>query len=634
MHPRMLQLYEQELRHVREMATEFARAHPKVAARLTLEGMEVADPYVERLLEGFAYLAARVQLKIDAEFPSFIQHLLEVSYPNLAAPTPSMAIARFVPDIAEPGLLRGVDLARGTALRSTHRRGTQTACEFRTAHQLTLWPLELAAVQYYSFAPDLPVAQVPALARARGGLRLRLRAPEEVKICEIQAERLCFHICAPDDSAFRLYELLLGSGLGVLVLPASKPAGWYDWSAQGVHAVGFEDDQALLPVTRPGFRGYRLLQEYAALPQRYLFFEVRGLAKSFARCTGNEIEIVLPIAAADTALESLIDRDSVALHCTPIVNLFRKRLDRVDVSEGHFEFQVIADRMRSVDFEVREIASVVAYAAPPLGEQAFAPLYATFHDEGPEHRAYFTVRREPRVLPAQSRLEGARSSYVGSEVYLALVDRDEAPYDGDLRQVAIDAWCSNRDLPLLLPAGGLLPVERNDFELDAATALLRVQCLRGPSAPRGFLLEGRRAWTLVSQLSLNYLSLLDTTPEEGAAALRAMLLLYADSADGAARAADAFLRRQIEGIRSVKARRVARRLADAGPVAFASGIEITLTVDELAFQGASAYLLGRVLEALLARHASINSFVELVLHSSGRGELMRGAPRAGLRPLL
>jgi type VI secretion system protein ImpG len=628
MHPRLLHLYNQELGHVREMAAEFAREFPKVASRLTLDGMEVADPYVERLLEGFAFLAARVQLKLEAEFPNFIQHLLEVVYPNLAAPTPSMAIVRLVPDMSEPGLLRGVPIARGTTMKSLHLRGSQTACEFRTAHAVTLWPLELSAVQYFSFAPDLPMAQVPELARAKGCLRLRLRAPAGVKLSEVRADSLVFFICAPDDPANRLVELVLGSGMGVLTMPADKSEPLYHWTSRGgVHPVGFEDDQCLLPATRPGFRGYRLLQEYAAMPQRFLFFEVRGLQSSLRRCAGAEMDIVLPFSRGDAGLESLIDSDSVALHCTPVVNLFRKRVDRIDISDGRFEFQVVADRMRPVDFEVRDVESVVAYGAPPIGEQAFKPLYAAFHHEGADERAYFSVKREPRLLPSKSRAEGARSSYVGSEVYLALVDRDETSFEGDLRQVAVEAWCTNRDLPLLLPAGGMLPAERNDFEASGTTAVRRIQCLRGPSAPRGIVLEGRRAWTLISQLNLNYLSLLDTREADGVAALRAILMLYCDQTD-------ASLRRQVEGIRAVSSRRVARRIDAKGPLAFASGIEVTLTLDELAFQGGSAFLLGRVLEVFFSRHAAINSFVELSLRSTGRGEIMRTVPMAGTRPLL
>src|ERR687883_717551 len=104
MDPRLLNYYNRELQHLREMGAEFAREFPKIAGRLGLEAFECADPYVERLLEGFAFLAARVQLKIDAEFPRFTQHLLELVYPHYLAPTPSMAVVQLKPDLTEGNL--------------------------------------------------------------------------------------------------------------------------------------------------------------------------------------------------------------------------------------------------------------------------------------------------------------------------------------------------------------------------------------------------------------------------------------------------------------------------------------------------------------------------------------------------
>ena len=143
MDPRLLRYYNEELRHLREMGAEFAQQFPKIAARLGMEGLEVTDPYVERLLEGFAFLAGRIQLKIDAEFPRFTQRLLEIVYPQFLAPTPSMLIAQFHPELGDPSLASGQKLARGSAMHSAPGKAGATACEFRTAHELTMWPLEL-----------------------------------------------------------------------------------------------------------------------------------------------------------------------------------------------------------------------------------------------------------------------------------------------------------------------------------------------------------------------------------------------------------------------------------------------------------------------------------------------------------
>jgi len=628
MNPRLLELYNQELGHVREMGGEFARQFPKIASRLSLDGVEVADPYVERLLEGFAFLAARVQLKIEAEFPRFVQHLVEVTCPTLAAPVPSMAVVRLHPDPAEPKLASGVAVPRGTAMRSAHARGADTRCQFRTGHDVTLWPLEIAGVHYFSFAPDLPLTQLPDAARIRSGLRIRLKAFDGVRLDEIAVDKLVFHLSGPDEPAHRLYELIFGSLVGTLVLPTERPAPWFDYAgAEAIRAVGFDDAEALLPPARAGFRGYRLLQEYAALPQRFHFFEAGGLARSVRRVARNEFELVLVFDRADASLEALIDVGSLALHCTPVINLLPKRLDRVQVTEGAWEFHVVADRTRPVDFEIYRIEQVTAYGGAGFGEQRFLPLYTTFHDTPPDGQAFFTVRREPRLVAPSARQEAPRSSYRGSEVFIALVDPNEAPFHDDIRQLAIEALVTNRDLPLLLPASGADAPDRNDFTVDSSAPVTRVQLVRGPSRPRAPRDDGVSTWDLVSHLNLNYLSLVDTDETEGAALLRSILRLHAAGDDPS-------LRKQVEGVRRVAARQVVRRLPHAGPLTFGAGVEIRLSCDELAFQGGSLFLLGAVLERLFARYAGINSFTETAVVSLTRGEVKRWPPRAGARPLL
>ena len=167
MDPRLLRHYNQELGHLREMGAEFAHQFPKIAGRLGMDGIEVNDPYVERLLEGFAFLAARVQLKLDAEFPRFTHRLLEILYPQFLAPTPSMLVAQFKADINDPNLATGVTVPRGTAMRSLLGKGDETACDFRTAQAVELLPIEIASVGYFSYAPDLPLAGLPVGQRVK-----------------------------------------------------------------------------------------------------------------------------------------------------------------------------------------------------------------------------------------------------------------------------------------------------------------------------------------------------------------------------------------------------------------------------------------------------------------------------------
>jgi type VI secretion system protein ImpG len=621
--PRLLQYYNLELQHLREMGAEFAQQFPKIAARLGMNGLEVADPYVERLLEGVGFLAARVQLKIDAEFPRFTQSLLEVVLPHYLAPIPPMVVAQIKPEADDPNLTRGYTIARGATLIGQMGSDDATACEFRTAHDVTLYPIQVAAASYFTFAPDLPLNSLPNGRRVKGGLRIRLKATGGLQFNQISVDRLPLYLSGRDDVANKLYELCLSSPLGVLALPARRQATTpvEALPPTAVRPLGFEDDEALLPVTVRSFHGYRLLAEYFSFPQRYRFIELTGLARALQRLETDEVELVILLDRGDAGLESVVDAASVALFCTPAVNLFPKRADRIHISEGAYEYHVVPDRTRPMDFEVYEVTSVVGHGVGSHSEQVFQPLYAAFSaDDGHRPSGYFTVRREPRLYSAAQRRRGPRSSYVGTEVFLGLVDEAQAPYGGDLRQLSVQTLCTNRDLAIQMPVG----LGATDFTLDVAAPVASIRAVSGPSRPFAPLADGAVAWRAINHLSLNYLSLVDTSEREGAAALRELLDLYAPKGDASAR-------RQIEGVRSVSVKPVVRRLPHPGPISFGRGLQVSLTVDELAFEGGNAYLLGAVLDRYLARHVSINSFVETILQSGSRGEIGKWLPHWGAR---
>ena len=625
MDPRLIRYYNLELQHFHEMGAEFAREFPKVAARLGMNDLEVADPYVERLLEGAAFLAARVQLKIDAEFPRFTQALLEIVHPHFLAPTPSMVVVQMKPDPKETSLAGGTRVVpRGTTMQSVHAGGEGTACEFRTAQDVTLWPVEVASASYFTYAPDLPLNALPIGSRIKGGVRIRLKTTAPVKFSQMPIDRLCFFLTGRDDVANRLYELCLGACIGGLVVPGKSGPRWQtSLAATDVRPVGFTDEEALLPVSARSFQGYRLLQEYFAFPQRFRFLEVGGLARALAQAATDEIELVLLLGRGEPTLESVVDASNVSLYCTPAVNLFPRRLDRIHVTEGSHEFHVVPDRTRPLDFEVYEVTEVVGYGVGSDSQQPFLPFYAAYSTDEPHQRlAYFTVRREPRLVSSTQKRRGLRSSYLGTEVFLSLVDATQAPYGGSLRQLAVQGMCTNRDLVLQMPVGA----GGGDFTLDVAAPVVSVRVAAGPSRPFAPLADGNVAWRAISHLSLNYLSLVNT-PTQGAAALRDMLELYAPSADATAR-------RQMEGLRSVSVTPVVRRLPGQGPLAFGRGLEISVAIDELAFEGASGFMMGALLHRFFARHASVNTFTETVLRSETRGEIGRWVPQWGARPTL
>lgn len=155
MDPRLLDYSNKALIYLRELSAGFGQQHPGIAARLDTQASEVADPYVERLLESFCFMASRAQIKMDAEFPKFAERLLEVIYPNYVAPTPSMSVARIYPRPTEGNLRKGFRLPRGAILKARKPSGGKTACQFRTGMEVTLYPLGIAGAKLTSIPSDV-----------------------------------------------------------------------------------------------------------------------------------------------------------------------------------------------------------------------------------------------------------------------------------------------------------------------------------------------------------------------------------------------------------------------------------------------------------------------------------------------
>ena len=624
MNPRFLRYYSQELQHLREAGGEFAQEFPKIAGRLGLDSFECTDPYVERLLEGFSFMAARVQMKIDAEFPRFTQHLSELVYPHLLAPTPSMAVVQLQPDLSNPALQKGYRVARGSAMRSVLGQGDNTACEFRTAHAVTLWPIELVEAKFFTHGGRQAGlnAQLPPAVKA--GVRLRLKSTGAA-FKDLPLDTLALHLRGADEMPVRILESLLAGVEGVLVTPVARPAAWHRLLPKtALRPLGFGDDEALLPGDQRSFRGYRLLQEYFAFAQRFQFVELAGLQGALRQCTEREIEITILLNRTDVQLEKSLDASNFALHCTPAINLFQRRADRIGVSGEQLEYHVLVDRTRPMDYEVFQVESVTAYGAGPDSQQTFQPFYAAKDvDTLYQDHAFYQIRREARQVSQRQRRDGPRSSYIGSETFIAIVDAAQAPYSADVRQLGLTVLCTNRDLPLALAIG----VGKTDFILEDGAPVTAVRCLAGPSQPHPSFAEGGMAWRLLNQLSLNYLSLLDTDAQQGAVALRELLALYCHPADLG-------LQRQVEGVRSIASRPITRRMPSPGPIALGRGIQVTVTLDDTAFEGSGAFVLGAVLSAFFAQYVSINSFTETVIRTIGRGEIMRWPARVGVCAIL
>jgi type VI secretion system protein ImpG len=418
-----------------------------------------------------------------------------------------------------------------------------------------------------------------------------------------------------------LLELLCTQVQGVVARSTNRRADWQAPLADGALVQkGFSREEALLPVPRQSYDGYRLLQEYFAMPERFRFVELQGLAPALQRAEGDEVDIYILLREGMRGIEPIVVPEVFQLNAVPAVNLFEKRCDRVRITPNDTEHQVIPNRTAGLDFEIYALRSVTGISGEGEDDVVFRPFYSAtdFTAAGETHPAYYTIKRRMRQRSEKERLRGVRSSYLGSEVYLTLVDRTQAPFGPHLEQLAVNALCTNRDLPLLLATG-------NDdvFHLPEGGPVRKISLPVAPTRPHPTLAQGDTAWRLISHLSLNYVSIADSGKGQAAEALRELVGLYAPLGNRVTE-------KQLEGIVSVSSRPIVRRMSDEILSTAVRGLEITIGFDESFFEGSNIYALGAVLERFFRGYATINSFTETVLRTEKRGDIARWRPEKGL----
>lgn len=600
----LLTYYERELTFLRQMGAEFAAKYPKIATRLLLEADKCEDPHVERLLQGVAFLAARVHHKLDDEFPEITDALLSVLYPHYLAPIPSMGIVQFVLDPDQGKLTSGHRIERGATLYSQPVGGTP--CRFRTCYPITLWPIEIASVRL-----DTPERLGPA-PKATAVIRLELRCLGGTTFSDLELKQLRFFLNGESSLVYSLYALLFNNTTQVQLRPAADQKGLQPitLSPRCLRPVGFGPDEGMLPYTPRSFLGYRLLQEYFSFPDKFLFFDLCELDRAAHDGYKDRMEIAIFLDKVPQ-LEQPITPGTFRLGCTPIINLFEQIAEPIRVSHTETEYRVIADVRRQDATEVYAVESVVS-TSPELPEPInFQPFYSFKHASDRERQqAFWYATRRP----------SPRKGDTGTEVYLSLVDLNFKPTLPAVETLTVHATCTNRDLPGKLPFGG----ERGDFDLEGAAPLSRIRCLTKPTPTIRPPLRRGAQWRLLSHLSLNYLSIC----EGGREALQEVLKLY-DFADSAV------IRQQIGGITNLTSRRVVGRPASMPWNGFCRGIEVTIEFDEEKYVGSGLFLFASVLEKFLGLYASLNSFSQLIATTRQRKEpLKRWPPRAGDQILL
>jgi type VI secretion system protein ImpG len=594
-----LEYYEEELAHIRVLATEFADLHPAVARNLALDTVPCPDPYVERLLEGVAYLAARTRLKLDGEGARFARAVLDALYPDLVAPTPAAGLVALKPGQQVQTMLEGHVVPRGTRLVAGLRPGLSTRATYTTAQDVTLWPLEIAGTGYFQDRAALAAAGVGPVTGERGeaALRVTLRRTAGAALSELALDRVDLHF-RNRAKAPALFDALFGAcaAVGARAPTPGQPLA----AVAGPSLVGLLDSEALMPRTRPGFEGYRLLREYFVMPERFHFARVDGLRPAVARA-GSELEIVFLFRRPAPELADIRPHD-LALFATPVINLFERECNVVELDPRRPRHVLHADRTRPRDFEIYRVTRL-GDADRDGPEAAIPALFSFAQNRGSTGVAWWAERRPRRPGEDERRQGRMRTSYAGDDLFLSLSHPNGAA-PTPVRRVEARALCTNRDLAILddQPA---LTVESGD-PVESVTLLGALHPPRPslPAAPpTGRAGESRAdelAWRLVAQLSLNYLGL----AVEGGATdpLRATLELYADRGDAA-------LARHARAIAEVTARPVVERLPIAGPMCFGRGTEVTLEIDRSMLAGHSALLLSALLARLFARYAAVNAFV-------------------------
>jgi len=603
----LLEYYESELTFLRQMGAEFAEKHPKIAARLQLDANRCDDPHVERLLEGFAFLAARVHLKIDDEFPQITDGLLSILYPHFLRPIPSMTVTQFHLDPAQGKLTTGLKIPRGSVLYSRPVEGVP--CKFRTGYDVTLWPFEVAEAKWLTPDKLNPPLRAP---EAVAALRLELRCLSDVSFSKLQLQSLRFFLNGEGVIVQTLYELLCNNCAQIVLRdPENTRKPPITLPVNSLRPMGFTEEESILPYPRRSFVGYRLLQEYFSLPEKFFFFELQGLDQLAKAGLGGRAEILFLIKPFEVShrqqrLEVGVDAKTIRLGCAPVINLFPQTAEPILLTQTCSEYPIVPDARRRNATEVFSVDEVLSSNPQTHEITYYQPLYAYRHR---------TLGEKSQTFWHASRRPSKRKGDEGSEVYLHLVDLSSRTSLPEAETVTVRCTCTNRDILARLPFGD----ESGDFEVEGVGSIKSVVALRKPTATIRPPMGKDALWRLISHLALNYLSIV----EEGKEAFQEILRLY--NVSGSVE-----LEKQVAGIVSLDSQRHFARIISENGICFARGTRVQMEFDEDEFVGGGVFLFAAVIERFLALYASLNSFSQLVVKTRQRREVLKEwPPRAG-----
>lgn len=630
------QAYERELKLLKERAAVFARDFPGHADKLGGLLEENLDPSIKGLLEGSAFLAARVQLNIDQRFRVFSNELLEQLWPNATAPLPSSMLVRARAKGKPADLALGRKLNAGNYLDATFSKAERRiSCRFRLAEPLQLWPLALESEAYHASTTALTALGIESAKTPRkteAGMIFTLSRTDGKSLKELPIETLPIHFTGPQPEAFALYEQAFSSLVRVSLRWQDKndEPVFRTIPVSNVEQVGFDSEYPLFGADDRLFPGCSTLLEWFSFPRKFLGLRLSELSQAFRGIDESKVQVIFEFAEPSAQLKDYFGPHSLGLFCAPAVNLFRDDAKPVDIDKKRHRQLVSPNRTPINNYEILRIEEVRAEYEGYNERVEVLPLYAlptTGHDPRASH--YYTVERVRRSLTRDERkLGGTSHRYEGTESWITLF----TPTEGQkVSQLFVKTLCSNRHLPEVLPISDA----KFSFLEDKTISF---DCVAGPSEPREALAEiekegphrydsGDNYWRLISFLSLSQRGFIGADQSGNVANLHEMLRLFADISN---QLTDA----QINAVHAMTTRPCTRTVQRREGYLTTRGLEISLTFDEAVYDLGTIIALSAVLNHFFAEYAAINSFTQLVVKNRRGKKLHTWPPRGGSGPLL
>lgn len=602
----LLKHYEKELAYINRAAKDFARRYPKIAGRLKLGADELEDPLIERLISAFSFLNARIQDKLEDDFPELSNAVLDTLYPHYNRPIPPMSIAKF--DVKK-GLKEHSHVPVGAQLETYTFE--EKRCNFQTCYDVELYPLTTRDAQIL-FRPFI----APAANEIAGNsvIHLSLQASPGASLKDLSLADLTFYIGGQDQRRYILYELLFTQLKAVVVASENNDEPPVILDANRLEPVGFGLSEGMLPYPGNVFIGYRLLTEFFTFPDKFFFFRLTGLDAIDLEAYGDSLDLYFYLGNADADLEHFLSAEMFQLGCTPVVNMFSQTAEPIRLDNNRTSYQVAADVGQPENVEIYSIESVKGVNDDGKSI-SFEPFYGNRYLSDQTSRCLWHATRHIT-------LEGEHNSEVASELDLSFVDLDFNPATTGDTIISVETQCLNRNTPSKLPFAGRLPLKN----VDGSVPPIDMYCITPPTPTLRISADEGNYWRLVSHLNLNHLSF--TTSEFSLVALQEILRLYDFRSSASSKA-------MIASIDALTVKPISAPIDVDGRSVLCRGSEVTIIFDPLKLGGQSAYLFACVLEAFLGLYCTINSFVKVIARLKGSEEdLKKWPPRAGEHQLL